>query len=90
MDSVEGPRVYPPQACPETELTPEQLLAISKSRTSASRVSVTDPNEGALLEEAPDQVEKGWLDGPLPFDGNGSLMTGECTQSSRKEVEDGW
>ena len=38
--------------------------------------AVTYPREGQLREDTLDQVEKGWLNAPFPFDENGELVTG--------------
>ena len=42
--------------------------------------SVTDPHEGKLRENALEQEEKGWLNGPFPFDEEEQMITGEGPQ----------
>ena len=41
----------------------------------------SSPREGASWGEAPDQVERGGLGGPFPFDGDGQLLTSGGPQS---------
>ena len=80
VGDLEEPGVYPAQECPDPEISPDRLFGSAKWRLNARRGSVTDPNEGALWNEALCQVEKGWLQGPFKFDDEGNLVTNEGPQ----------
>ena len=70
------PGVPPNQNCADPELNPQHLLSNSERRTKDRRADVADPDRGALREDALDQVNRGWLDGPFPFDEYRKLVTG--------------
>ena len=80
VGNLEEPGVYPQQSCPDPEISPDRLYDSVKWRLKARKASVTDPNEGALWDEAIAQVEKGWLHGPFAFDEEGNLVTEEGPQ----------
>ena len=80
IGEISEPGVYPEQQCADPELKPHQLLTNAKYRLKARMKSVTDPHEGKLWDDAVEQVEKGWLDGPFPFDEEGKMITGEGPQ----------
>ena len=58
------------------DLDPQQLLTKSKWRIKSRRAAAPDSHEGALWEDALNQVDAGWLAGPFPFDVEGRLVTG--------------
>ena len=66
--------VYPTRNCAAPESNPLQLLANSKWGTNARRAAGADPHY------AVNHVDKGWLDGPLPLDEDGKVVTGEGPQ----------
>ena len=75
--------VYPIQNRADPEVGPPSLMTNLKWRAQAKRAAVTDPNDGAPWEDALDQVDRGWLQGPFPFDEDGSLVTGEGPQLAK-------
>ena len=77
---ISAPGVYPEQPCADPELPPHQLLTNAKYRIKARMSAVTHPREGQLWEDALNQVDEGWLNGPFPFDENGKLMAGNGPQ----------
>ena len=75
VGSMEGPGVYPTHACPEPELSPEQLLSGAKWRLKARQGNITDPNVWVSREESLERVKKGWLNGPFQVDEEGRYVT---------------
>ena len=64
---------YPVQPCADAEAAPQTLVINSEWRFEARGSAAANPHEGASWEDALDQVDKGWLDGPSPFDEEGRL-----------------
>ena len=87
--SIEVPGVYPTLTCPDPVGATEQLSTNSEWEIEASGAAVTYPNERAVREEALDQAEKGWLDGPFPFNEEGTLLTGVGPQLETPAVRFG-